>query len=186
MNSSVEEKKEEKDFYDASSINFDVISKLSIGGDHFHSQPHQQKQKSKELFIKKTTCIPNMQKESSKNDNIDYTELDCYFKQFISSSLKYQSKHKTISNFNIKDLIIRKKPQMKSEAFLGSKRGRNKFVVKTKKIVGNIMNKTKISIIKIPKEEEEIVDLNNCNTQISSNNTGSEINHKVFFKILNQ
>ena len=186
MNSSVEENKEEKDFYDASSINFDVISKLIICGDAFHSVTPQLKQKKKELFIKKIPSIPNMQKETIKNDNIDYTELDCYFKQFISSALKYQSKHKTISNFNIKDLLIRKKPQMKSEAFLCSKRGRNKFVVKTKKIVGNIVNKSKLSIIKIPKEEDEIVDLNNCNTQISSNNTGSEINHKVFFKILNQ
>ena len=52
MNSSVEEKKEEKDFYDASSINFDVISKLIICGDAFHSVTPQLKQKKKELFAR--------------------------------------------------------------------------------------------------------------------------------------
>lgn len=187
MNSSVEEKKEEKELYGASSINFDVISKLNIGGDLYHIMKGPQKPKKKETSSKKITCTLNKPKELSKNNHIDYTELDCYFKHFISCSLKYQSKQRTFNNFNIKDFIIRKEPQIMKETLLGSKRGRStkKFVVKTNNIVGNIMNKN-ISIIKIPKEEDDIVDLNNCNTQISSNNTGSEINHKVFFKILNQ
>lgn len=88
--------------------------------------------------------------------------------------------NKSINNFNIKDLIIRNEPQ----TLLGNKRKRStkKFVMKTKKVEGN----KNISIIKIPKEEDEIVDINNCNTQISSNNTGSEINHRVLFKILKQ
>ena len=70
------------------------------------------------------------------------------------------------------------------KTLLSSKRERStkKFIVRTKKVVGN----KNISIIKIPKEEDEIVDINNCNTQISSNNTGSEITHRVFFKILKQ
>lgn len=179
MNSLIEEKKEEKIKCDASFINFEAISKLNIGGEHFHCMKLYQKQKKKEICNKALPNTQNIQKKQSKIDNIDYTELDCYFKHFISCSLKYKSIHKSINNFNIKDLIIRNEPQ----TLLGIKRKRSpkKFVMKTKQ-VGN----KNISIIKIPKEEDEIVDINNCNTQISSNNTGSEINHRVFFKILKQ
>lgn len=179
MNSLIEEKKEEKIICDASFINFDVISKINIGGEHFHCMKLCQKQKKKEIVNKTLPNSLKIQNEKSKIDNIDYTELDCYFKHFISCSLKYKSIHKSINNFSIKDLIIRNEPQ----TLLGNKRERStkKFVMKTKK-AGN----KNISIIKIPKEEDEIVDINNCNTQISSNNTGSEINHRVFFKILKQ
>ena len=141
------------------------------------------KQKKKEIVNKTQHNTLNIQKEQTKNDNIDYTELDCYFKNFIACSLKYKSKHNSISNFSIKDLIVRQEPKMK-KTLLSSKRERStkKFIVRTKKVVGN----KNVSIIKIPKEEDEIVDINNCNTQISSNNTGSEITHRVFFKILKQ
>ena len=183
MNSLNEEEKKEKMKFDGSCINFDVISKIKIGGEHFHCMKPSQKQKKKEIVNKTQHNTLNIQKEQTKNDNIDYTELDCYFKNFIACSLKYKSKHNSISNFSIKDLIVRKEPKMK-KTLLSSKRERStkKFIVRTKKVVGN----KNISIIKIPKEENEIVDINNCNAQISSNNTGSEITHRVFFKILKQ
>ena len=91
MNSLIEEKKEEKIKCDASFINFEAISKINIGGEHFHCMKLCQKQKKKEIVNKTFPNSLNIQKEKIKNDNIDYTDLDCYFKHFISCSLKYKS-----------------------------------------------------------------------------------------------
>ena len=43
MNSLNEEEKKEKMKFDGSCINFDVISKIKIGGEHFHSMKPSQK-----------------------------------------------------------------------------------------------------------------------------------------------
>ena len=51
----------------------------------------QKKKEKKEIVNKTFPNSLNIQKEKIKNDNIDYTDLDCYFKHFISCSLKYKS-----------------------------------------------------------------------------------------------
>lgn len=193
------------------SINFENIAKLNIGGD---ISPKTIKNTQPKNTLKKINILQSKEKQELKNGKVDYKQLDSVFNAFLKSSKKSnQNKNHYNDIIDIKQFLItnplsiNNKPElMQTKSFLGSKTKRTKkFIISSKNDVPNqTLNSLKntinfgsttatfkpsleksISIIRIQKDDEENQDINNCNTQISSNNPGTDmINHKVFFKIL--
>ena len=196
------------------SINFANIAKLNIGGETspIIKSPKAIKISQPRKITKRLNLFQPKENQEIKDEKIDYNQLDSVFNAFLKSSKKNRQNNKhasdiiDIKNFLITNpLVINNKPElMQTKLLLGNKTKRTKKFIVSNDVPNQTVNSLKntinfgsttatfkpsidksISIIRIQKEDEENQDINNYNTQTSSNNPGTDmINHKVFFKIL--